>query len=88
MEIFSCVPCKQRLPTWTHGRYSLVEKRPVALTGEPKRAGGVGGVKVLPPHGNLLANSPTGGAYAHHVTKSKSVVFTGGPRYNNSSMHL
>ena len=26
------VPCKQRLPTWTHARYSLVEKGPVALT--------------------------------------------------------
>ena len=32
METLSRVPCKQRLSTWTHGRYSLVKKRPVALT--------------------------------------------------------
>ena len=32
METLSRVPCKQRLPTWTHARYSLVEKGPVALT--------------------------------------------------------
>ena len=31
METFSRVPCKQRLPTWAHARYSLVEKGPVAL---------------------------------------------------------
>ena len=30
METLSRVPCKQRLYTWTHGCYSLVEKGPVA----------------------------------------------------------
>jgi len=30
VETLSRVPCKQRLSTWTHARYALVEKCPVA----------------------------------------------------------